>query len=77
MDEGAVVEVGEAPARPAEPCATVLGVQAAARADYIAELCAELEAMARAAGETVLATLFRMARAEALRIATQSKAAGG
>ena len=77
MDDGAVGAVSEPPARTAEPCAAKPGVSAAARADYIAELCAELETMARGAGETVLATLFRMARAEAVRIATQVKAAGG
>lgn len=77
MDDGSVGAVGDSlephiGLRTARP-----GVSAAARADYIAELCAELEAMARAAGETVLATLFRMARAEAVRIAAQAKAAGG
>ena len=77
MDDGAVGAVSEAPARPDETRAARPGVSAAARADYIAELCGELEAMARGAGESVLATLFRMARAEAVRIASQAKSAGG
>ena len=75
MDEGAVGFVSDALTGRAEPSVARAAVPAAARADYIAELSAELEAMARGAGETVLATLFRMARAEAVRIASQAKTA--
>lgn len=77
MDDGAVDTATGFPGHRSGSCVGTPSITASARAEYIVELCAELEMMARGAGETVLATLFRLARAEATRIATQAKTSGG